>query len=292
MWWRNFHDSQLTTTWTRPCATIAMRSPERINEYQARVYASEGSLFPTLDAGLNAGRTRSQSAATGLPVYGALYKGSLTASYDVDLWGRQSPHRRCRRGDTRSAKSRRSRSGSDGGLLGGFRLRPAGAGRATQGHAIDAEGAEEAFKLAQRQYQTGYSSRLELMQSGLRAALCICYSGKTISAATPPFQDQYRAASGFSAERRGAEIFDAALRTYLETGHGGFKHLAEPILHRPVGGNDGDLPFAQVLQSRRVAIDCFMRAIGVDACAEDGWLPGTFKIRNQVRRHSHQYPCF
>ena len=30
---------------------------------------------------------RTQSAATGLPVYSTLYKGSLTASYDVDIWG-------------------------------------------------------------------------------------------------------------------------------------------------------------------------------------------------------------
>jgi outer membrane protein TolC len=60
---------------------------ERINEYQARVYAADGSLFPSLDAGVTGTRARSQSAATGLPVYGTLYKGSLTASYDVDIWG-------------------------------------------------------------------------------------------------------------------------------------------------------------------------------------------------------------
>lgn len=60
---------------------------ERINEYQARVFAADGSLFPSLDAGVTGTRARSQSAATGLPVYGTLYRGSLTASYDVDIWG-------------------------------------------------------------------------------------------------------------------------------------------------------------------------------------------------------------
>jgi outer membrane protein TolC len=28
-----------------------------------------------------------QSAATGLPIHSTLYKGGLTASYDVDIWG-------------------------------------------------------------------------------------------------------------------------------------------------------------------------------------------------------------
>ncbi|MGV8744035.1 TolC family protein, partial [Pseudomonas aeruginosa] len=44
-------------------------------------------LFPSLDASLTGTRARAQSAATGLPVHSTVYKGGLTASYDVDIWG-------------------------------------------------------------------------------------------------------------------------------------------------------------------------------------------------------------
>ncbi len=61
---------------------------ERVNEYQARAYAADSSLFPSLDASLTGTRARTQSAATGLPIHSTLYKGGLTASYDVDIWER------------------------------------------------------------------------------------------------------------------------------------------------------------------------------------------------------------
>lgn len=89
LWWRNFHDSNLNRYVDQALKNNSdvLIARERINEYQARVYAADGSLFPSLDAGVTGTRARSQSAATGLPVYGTLYKGSLTASYDVDIWG-------------------------------------------------------------------------------------------------------------------------------------------------------------------------------------------------------------
>ncbi len=168
MWWRNFHDSQLNAYVDQALRNNSdvLIARERINEYQARVYASEGSLFPTLDAGLNAGRTRSQSAATGLPVYGALYKGSLTASYDVDLWGVNR-----RTADAAEATLEAQKAAAAAADL-------TVASSVASGYvtllALDEQlrvtqstlkAREEAFKLAQRQYQTGYSSRLELMQS-------------------------------------------------------------------------------------------------------------------------------
>jgi len=168
MWWRNFHDSQLNAYVDQALRNNSdvLIARERINEYQARVYASEGSLFPTLDAGLNAGRTRSQSAATGLPVYGALYKGSLTASYDVDLWGVNR-----RTADAAEATLEAQKAAATAADL-------TVASSVASGYvtllALDEQlrvtqstlkAREEAFKLAQRQYQTGYSSRLELMQS-------------------------------------------------------------------------------------------------------------------------------
>ena len=87
LWWRNFHDNNLNRYVDQALKNNSdvLLARERINEYQARVYAADGSLFPSLDAGVTGTRARSQSATTGLPVYGTLYKGSLTASYDVDI---------------------------------------------------------------------------------------------------------------------------------------------------------------------------------------------------------------
>ncbi|SPX53138.1 NodT family RND efflux system outer membrane lipoprotein [Klebsiella pneumoniae] len=74
---------------TRRCAinSDVLIARERVNEYQARAYAADSSLFPSLDASLTGTRARTQSAATGLPIHSTLYKGGLTASYDVDIWG-------------------------------------------------------------------------------------------------------------------------------------------------------------------------------------------------------------
>ena len=168
MWWRNFHDSQLNAYVDQALRNNSevLIARERINEYQARVYASEGSLFPTLDADLNAGRARSQSAATGLPTYGALYKGSLTASYDVDIWG---ANRRTTDAARASLEAQKAAAAAADLTV---------ASSVASGYvtllALDEQlkvtqstlkAREEAFNLAQRQYQTGYSSRLELMQS-------------------------------------------------------------------------------------------------------------------------------
>ncbi|KNC09248.1 transporter [Klebsiella sp. RIT-PI-d] len=174
VWWRAFHDGMLNRYVDRALQynTDILIARERVNEYQARVYAAQGSLFPTLDAGLNGTRARSQSAATGQPVYGSLYKGTLTASYDVDIWG----------------ANRRTADAAEAGL----EAQKAAAAAADLTIAASVAGGyitllsldeqlnvtratltarEASFRLAQRQFETGYSSRLELMQadSELRA---------------------------------------------------------------------------------------------------------------------------
>jgi NodT family efflux transporter outer membrane factor (OMF) lipoprotein len=173
-WWRNFHDSQLNGYVDQALRynSDVLIARERVNEYQARVYASEGSLFPEVDVGLNATRARAQSAATGLPLHSTLYRGNLTASYDVDLWG-----------------ANRSTARAAGASLDAQKA-AAAAADLTVATAVSAgyvtllsldeqlqvtrdtlKSREEAYQLAKRQYETGYTSRLELMQadSELRA---------------------------------------------------------------------------------------------------------------------------
>lgn len=62
LWWRNFHDNNLNRYVDRALKNNSdvLIARERINEYQARVFAADGSLFPSLDAGVTGTRARSQ----------------------------------------------------------------------------------------------------------------------------------------------------------------------------------------------------------------------------------------
>ncbi|EPJ9671574.1 TPA: efflux transporter outer membrane subunit [Citrobacter freundii] len=168
VWWRNFHDRYLNQYVDQALENNSdvLIARERINEYQAQVYAAEGSLFPSLDVGLAGTRARAQSAATGLPIYSTLYKGSLTASYDVDIWG---VNRSTARAAQASLEAQKAAAAAADLTL---------ASSVASGYvtllALDEQlevtqatvkSREEALNLARRQYETGYSSRLELMQS-------------------------------------------------------------------------------------------------------------------------------
>lgn len=168
LWWRNFHDSHLNRYVDKALKNNSdvLISRERINEYQARVYAADGSLFPSLDAGVTGARARSQSAATGLPIYSTLYKGSLTASYDVDLWGVNRSTARAAEASLEAQKAAAAAADLTvaSSVASGYvtLLSLDEQLRVTED---TLKSREQAFKLATRQYQTGYSSRLELMQS-------------------------------------------------------------------------------------------------------------------------------
>ena len=151
VWWRNFHDSTLNLYVDQALRynSDVLMARERVNEYQARAYAADSSLFPSLDAGLTGTRARSQSAATGLPVHSTVYKGALTASYDVDIWGAN-----------RSASSAAQASLEAVGYITLLSLDEQL--RVTQ---QTLKSREDAFNLAKRQFETGYTSRLELMQA-------------------------------------------------------------------------------------------------------------------------------
>jgi NodT family efflux transporter outer membrane factor (OMF) lipoprotein len=138
---------------------------ERVNEYQARVYGAEGSLFPSLSAGVSGTRPESVGG-TGLPIYSTLYKGTLTASYDVDIWG---VHRNTTDAAQASLAAQKAAAAAAdltvaSSVASGYvsLLSLDNQLRVTES---TLKAREEAFRLAQRQYEMGYSSRLELMQS-------------------------------------------------------------------------------------------------------------------------------
>ncbi len=168
VWWRNFHDSTLNQYVDQALRynSDVLIARERVNEYQARAYAADSSLFPSLDASVTGTRARTQSAATGLPIHSTLYKGGLTASYDVDIWG-----------------ANRSAANAAGASLEAQKAAAAAANLSVASSvavgyvtllSLDEQlrvtqqtlkSREDAWRLAKRQFETGYTSRLELMQA-------------------------------------------------------------------------------------------------------------------------------
>lgn len=168
VWWRNFHDSRLNQYVEQSLRynSDVLIARERVNEYQARAYATAGSLFPSLDVGLSGTRARAQSAATGLPVYSTLYKGSLTANYDVDLWGANRAASRAAEASLEAQKAAASAAEltiAANVAAGYVTLLSLDEQLRVTGDTLKSR--EEAYRLAKRQYETGYTSRLELMQA-------------------------------------------------------------------------------------------------------------------------------
>ncbi|WBU51477.1 efflux transporter outer membrane subunit [Kosakonia pseudosacchari] len=168
VWWRNFHDSQLNRYVDQALRNNSdvLIARERVNEYQARVYAADSALFPELDAGISGTRARSQSAATGLPIYSTLYKGNLTASYNVDIWGASRSASRAADASLEAQKAAAAAADltvATNVASGYLTLLSLDAQLQVTQSTLAAR--EDALKLARRQYETGYTSRLELMQS-------------------------------------------------------------------------------------------------------------------------------
>ncbi|MFU0885041.1 efflux transporter outer membrane subunit [Kluyvera sichuanensis] len=168
VWWRNFHDSALNQYVDQALRynSDVLIARERVNEYQARAYAADGSLFPTLDAGLTGTRARAQSAATGLPIHSTVYKGGLTASYDVDLWGANrsaSDAAEASLAAQKAAAAAADLTVATSVSVGYITLLSLDEQLQVTEQTLKSR--EEAYKLAKRQYETGYTSRLELMQA-------------------------------------------------------------------------------------------------------------------------------
>lgn len=88
-WWDNYHAPQLsdliTTAHTNNLDLASAAT--RLLQADAQLRQSGASLLPQLDAGINARRsgTQGQSGSTGNS-----FSGTLSASYEVDFWGRNS----------------------------------------------------------------------------------------------------------------------------------------------------------------------------------------------------------
>nr|VUD29685.1 NodT family RND efflux system outer membrane lipoprotein [Raoultella sp. NCTC 9187] len=167
-WWRNFHDSQLNQYVEQALRynSDVLIARERVNEYQARAYAADSSLFPSLDASLTGSRARAQSAATGLPIHSTVYKGGLTASYDVDLWGANRSAADAAEATLEAQKAAAAAADLTvaTSVAAGY-LTLLSLDEQLRVTRQTLKSREDAYNMAKRQFETGYTSRLELMQA-------------------------------------------------------------------------------------------------------------------------------
>ncbi|HEB9101384.1 TPA: efflux transporter outer membrane subunit [Klebsiella aerogenes] len=183
VWWRNFHDSALNQYVDRALRynSDVLIARERVNEYQARAYAADSSLFPSLDASLTGTRARAQSAATGLPIHSTLYKGGLTASYDVDIWGANRSAASAAEASLEAQKAAAANLTVATSVAVGY-VTLLSLDEQLRVTRQTLKSREDAWNLAKRQYETGYTSRLELMQADSEL--------RSTRAQIPPLQHQ------------------------------------------------------------------------------------------------------
>lgn len=167
-WWRAFGDDNLN----RLVAQALRNNPDiliarsRVDQYRAQLRAAQGDNFPTLSAGVAATRERVMSSVTGQPYETAVFQGLLQANYDVDLWGARSSSIAASQAtlDAQRAAASAAELTIASSVASGYltlcaldqQLRVTEATMQTRSNSL---------KLAQRQYETGYTSRLEWMQA-------------------------------------------------------------------------------------------------------------------------------
>ncbi|KAI0244665.1 hypothetical protein L0F63_004950 [Massospora cicadina] len=167
-WWRAFGDEDLNRLVEQALRNNLdiLTARSRVDLYRAQLRADQGDNFPTLDAGVAASHARALSSVTGQPYEYAVFQGLLQANYDVDLWGARSSSIDAAKASLDAVKAASSAAELTvaSSVASGYmtlisldeQLRVTQATLASR---------ENSLKLAQRQYATGYSSKLEWVQS-------------------------------------------------------------------------------------------------------------------------------
>jgi outer membrane protein, multidrug efflux system len=89
-WWQSFGSAQLNDYIARAQSSnddIAAAAA-RVREADAQARIAGAALLPTLDAGASASRQRQRVVTSGSPVTFNQYSPQLTASYELDFWGK------------------------------------------------------------------------------------------------------------------------------------------------------------------------------------------------------------
>ncbi|KGT93544.1 efflux transporter outer membrane subunit [Enterobacter cancerogenus] len=167
-WWQRFGDDNLNRLVNQALQhnSDILIARSRVDQYRAQLRAAQGDNFPTLSAGVAATHQRALSAVTGQPYENAVFQGLLQANYDVDLWGSRSNSILASQAslDAQRAAASAAELTVASSVASGYlslcaldeQLRVTEATLATR---------ENSLNLAQRQFETGYTSRLEWMQA-------------------------------------------------------------------------------------------------------------------------------
>ncbi|MEN4768131.1 efflux transporter outer membrane subunit [Duffyella gerundensis] len=167
-WWRAFGDENMNrlvdqALRNNPDVLVAR---SRVDQFRAQLRGAEGADLPVVQGGFSAGRSRTLSAATGQPHDSDLFQGQLQTSYEVDIWGARSSS--IAAAEASLAAQQAAASAAELTIASSVassyltlcsldeQLRVTEATLTTR---------ENSLKLAQRQFETGYTSRLEWMQA-------------------------------------------------------------------------------------------------------------------------------
>lgn len=137
----------------------------RLQEYQARVRLADSAAQPTLNAAISPGRARA-IGGLGTPVEATSLAGNLQASYEIDLFGKLASASAAARADLRSQQALAAATGlavAANTASGYLNLRGLDAQLALAKATLASR--ERSLALAKRQFEVGYSSRLDWAQA-------------------------------------------------------------------------------------------------------------------------------
>ncbi|MBA5607951.1 efflux transporter outer membrane subunit [Duganella sp. FT3S] len=166
-WWQSFGDPALSALVTTALANNGdLRiARARVGEYRARLGVAAAGQKASVGVDASPGRTR-LLAYNGVPYVTNVYQAEFQASYEIDVWGRLAAQT-----DAARASFEAERANADAVALSVAALAASGylnlRGLDAQLELAQAtlKLREQSRALAQRQFEVGYSSRLEWLQA-------------------------------------------------------------------------------------------------------------------------------
>ncbi|WP_338562785.1 efflux transporter outer membrane subunit [Erwinia sp. E_sp_B04_7] len=167
-WWHAFGDASLNRLVDQALRNNLdiLTARSRVDQYRAELRGAMGDNFPTLDAGVAASHARALSSVTGQPYESAVFQGLLQANYEVDLWGARSSSIDAAKATlaAQQAAATAAELTVASSVASGY-MTLVSLDEQLKVTEATLSSRENSLKLAQRQYETGYSSKLEWVQS-------------------------------------------------------------------------------------------------------------------------------
>lgn len=166
-WWRAFNDPVLDALVARALAgnTDVRTAQSRLQEYQARIRVAASSQQPSVTIGLTPQRARA-IGPFGTPIESTSVQGNIQAAYELDPFGRLQNTTRAAEFDyaaQQAAADATALSVAANTASGYLNLRGLDAQLALARQTLESR--QRSLDLARRQFEVGYSSRLELAQA-------------------------------------------------------------------------------------------------------------------------------